>query len=220
MKIPWRPETGEGNSQNGKNRKREFFGKQKRGGHMSDLKIIYKHISEIKPYANNPRQNDSAVDAVAASIQEFGFKIPIVIDAKNEIIAGHTRIKAARKLGITEIPCIIADDLTEAQIKAFRIADNRVAELSTWDSTLLTLELQELANMDFNIELTGFSEEDMTVDMQPYDINELLQELDTTTTIEKPVWVSIRTDAANIDNLEKGLKIIEKNGIRVERSYG
>ena len=187
---------------------------------MSDLKIIYKHISEIKPYANNPRQNDSAVDAVAASIQEFGFKIPIVIDAKNEIIAGHTRIKAARKLGITEIPCIIADDLTEAQIKAFRIADNRVAELSTWDSTLLTLELQELANMDFNIELTGFSEEDMTVDMQPYDINELLQELDTTTTIEKPVWVSIRTDAANIDNLEKGLKIIEKNGIRVERSYG
>jgi len=187
---------------------------------MSDLKIIYKHISEIAPYPHNPRKNDSAVDAVAASIQEFGFKIPIVIDTKNEIIAGHTRIKAARKLGITEIPCIIADDLTEAQIKAFRIADNRVAELSTWDSTLLTLELQELANMDFNIELTGFSEEDMTVDMQPYDINELLQELDTTTTIEKPVWVSIRTDAANIDNLEKGLKIIEKNGIRVERSYG
>lgn len=117
---------------------------------MAALKIIHKDISEIKPYANNPRKNDAGVDAVAASIQEFGFKIPIVIDTKNEIIAGHTRIKAARKLGITEIPCIIADDLTEDQAKAFRIVDNRVAELSTWDYELLQVELDSI-DMDLSI---------------------------------------------------------------------
>jgi DNA modification methylase len=125
---------------------------------MSDLKIIYKHISEIKPYANNPRQNDAGVDAVAASIKEFGFKVPVIIDAGGEIIAGHTRIKAAEQLGLTKIPCVVADDLTEAQVKAFRIADNRVAELSTWDMDLLAVELQEIGEMDFDITLTGFGD--------------------------------------------------------------
>jgi hypothetical protein len=117
---------------------------------MSDLKIIYKHISEIKPYANNPRQNDDGVDAVAASIKEFGFKVPVIIDAGGEIIAGHTRIKAAEQLGLTKIPCVVADDLTEAQVKAFRIVDNRVAELSTWDYELLQIELDGI-DMDLSI---------------------------------------------------------------------
>ena len=92
------------------------------------VQIVYKTIDELKPYKRNPRNNDGAVDAVAASIKEFGFKIPIVIDTDGEIIAGHTRLKAAQKLGLAEVPCIIADDLTPDQIKAFRLADNEPGE--------------------------------------------------------------------------------------------
>lgn len=108
------------------------------------MQIVYKTIEELKPYKNNPRNNDGAVDAVAASIKEFGFKVPIVIDADGEIIAGHTRLKAAKKLGLSEVPCIIADDLTPDQIKAFRLADNKTAELADWDFELLQLELDEI----------------------------------------------------------------------------
>lgn len=87
---------------------------------------------ELKPYSRNPRKNDTAVDAVAKSIQEFGFKIPIVIDSKNEIVCGHTRWKAAKKLGMESVPCIRADDLTPQQIKAFRLVDNKTSELAEW----------------------------------------------------------------------------------------
>lgn len=111
--------------------------------------MVFLNISELKPYENNPRFNDKAVDAVAASIKEFGFKVPIVIDKDNVIIAGHTRLKAAQKLGMTEVPVIIADDLTEEQVKAFRIADNKVAELAEWDFEKLEMELKEL-NIDMN----------------------------------------------------------------------
>ena len=90
-----------------------------------DIKQI--NVDKLIPYINNPRKNNDAVDQVASSIKNFGFKVPIVIDKDNEIITGHTRLKAAKKLGIEEVPCIIADDLTPAQIKAFRIADNKVA---------------------------------------------------------------------------------------------
>lgn len=108
------------------------------------MEIIYKKVEDLIPYINNPRNNDNAVDAVASSIKNFGFKVPIVIDSGSEIITGHTRLKAAKKLGFEEVPCIVADDLTPAQIKAFRIADNKVAELATWDFELLNSELEEL----------------------------------------------------------------------------
>lgn len=111
--------------------------------------MAFLNISELKPYENNPRFNENAVDAVAASIREFGFKVPIVVDKDNVIIAGHTRLKAAQKLGMTEVPVIIADDLTEEQVKAFRIADNKVAELAEWDFEKLEMELKEL-NIDMN----------------------------------------------------------------------
>ena len=94
------------------------------------MEIIYKNINDLIPYENNPRLNDEAVEYVKNSIKEFGFKVPIVIDKDNVIIAGHTRIKASKELGIKDIPCIIADDLTEEQVKAFRLADNKVAEKS------------------------------------------------------------------------------------------
>lgn len=115
-----------------------------------------KKIGEIKPYKNNPRFNDDAVQYVANSIKEFGFKVPIVIDKKGVIVAGHTRLKAAEQLGMKEVPCIIADDLNEEQIKAFRLADNKTGEMSYWDDFLLG---QELEDITIDMSLFGFGED-------------------------------------------------------------
>src|SRR5699024_7120414 len=118
------------------------------------MNIINMKISELKEYENNPRLiNDEAVDRVAASIKEFGFKVPIIVDEENVIVACHTRKLAARSLGMEEVPVIIADDLTEEQIKAFRLADNKVAEFSDWDLELLSDELITLNSaLDFEME--------------------------------------------------------------------
>lgn len=121
------------------------------------MQIEYIQTVDLVPYVNNPRLNDGeAVDKVAASIKEYGFKSPIIVDKDNVIIAGHTRYKAAKKLNLDTVPIIKADDLTPTQIKAFRIADNKVSEFSAWDNELLTLELEELQELDIDIELTGF----------------------------------------------------------------
>lgn len=118
--------------------------------------IIEKNIKEIIPYEKNPRMNDNAVDAVAKSIEQFGWKVPIVIDKDNVIVTGHTRYKAALKLGIKTIPCIVADDLTDAQVKAYRIADNKVADFSIWDNKLLLNELDEIGQLGDDL-FTGFT---------------------------------------------------------------
>jgi len=119
--------------------------------------IQYINLKEIIPYANNPRNNDGeAVDKVAASIKEFGFNVPLVLDKDNVIICGHTRYKAAKKLHIDEVPCVYADKLTPAQVKAYRIADNKVSEYATWNNDLLTIEIEQLQELDFDLELTGF----------------------------------------------------------------
>ena len=110
-------------------------------------------ISLLREYDNNPRNNDGAVDAVAASIREFGFKVPVIVDGDNVIVAGHTRVKAARKLGMSAVPCIIADDLTPEQIRAFRLADNKTAELAVWDFDKLN---EELAAIDMDMSVFGF----------------------------------------------------------------
>lgn len=106
--------------------------------------LISKPLSELIPYENNPRNNENAVEAVMNSIREFGFKVPIVIDKENVIVAGHTRFEAAKKLGMEAVPCIVADDLTEEQIRAFRLADNKTAELAGWDFRMLEEELDRL----------------------------------------------------------------------------
>lgn len=116
--------------------------------------IVEKKLSEITPYEKNPRNNDNAVDPVAESIKEFGFKVPIVIDKDGVIVAGHTRYRAAKKLKLKTVPCIIADDLDDEQIKAFRLADNKVGELAEWDDELLNQQLDEIFNID--MELFGF----------------------------------------------------------------
>lgn len=135
------------------------------------MEIITKNIKEIKPYKNNPRKNDDAVEYVANSIKEFGFKVPVIIDKNNIIVAGHTRVKAAERLGIEEIPCIVADDLTDEQIKAFRLADNKVGEIAEWDLEMLDLEL-----FDIDMDMTDFGfefeeeEEETEVIEDDYDI--------------------------------------------------
>lgn len=118
-------------------------------------------IADIIPYENNPRKNTDAVQYVKNSIKEFGFRIPMVLDAENVIVCGHTRFLAAQELGMTEVPCTYANDLTEEQIKAFRLADNKTAEMSAWDFEKLELELSELPGIDmadFGFQNTEFDE--------------------------------------------------------------
>lgn len=114
------------------------------------MNVIEKPINEVIPYEKNPRINDNAVPAVMKSIEEFGFKVPIVIDKNGTIVTGHTRLKAAKKLGMKTVPCIVADDLTPEQIKAFRLADNKVAEAAEWDMELLNEELDGIVDIDMS----------------------------------------------------------------------
>src|SRR5690606_21816325 len=115
------------------------------------MQITNKKISELKEYENNPRNNSAAIEAVANSIKEFGFKVPIIVDGNNVIIAGHTRYKAAISLGLEEVPCIVASDLTPEQVKAFRLADNKVGEIATWDIEKLKLELEGINGLDMSL---------------------------------------------------------------------
>ena len=126
------------------------------------MKVVTKKISELKPYPNNPRKNDNAVQYVMNSIKEFGFNVPLVIDNDNVIIAGHTRYEACKRLGIKDAQCIIADDLTEDQIKAFRIADNATHEMSRWEYGLLSVELG-----DIGLDMTQFGFGSLEVLDQP-----------------------------------------------------
>lgn len=124
------------------------------------MQIVEKKVADLKAYDKNPRRNDKAVDAVAESIKKFGFKVPIVIDKDDVIVAGHTRLKASIKLGIEYVPCVVADDLTPEQVRAFRLADNRTAEIASWDDDLLADELKSLdgiidmSDFGFDLELT------------------------------------------------------------------
>ena len=120
------------------------------------IKIIEKDINELVPYENNARINDKAVDIVANSIKEFGFRNPCIIDKNNVLVAGHTRVLACKKLGITKVPCIVADDLTEEQIKAFRIADNSSAQVAEWDMDKLMAELETI---DYDMSKFGLAEQ-------------------------------------------------------------
>ena len=131
------------------------------------MKIESRPIGQIKPYPNNPRINEGAIEAVAASIREFGFKVPIVVDADGVIVAGHTRHKAALQLGLDKVPVIVAKDLRPEQIKAFRIADNKTAELAEWDYDLLPIELAELQACNFDMGLLGFDVDDLAQLLDP-----------------------------------------------------
>lgn len=122
---------------------------------MGEIKVCYKALDDLKPYENNPRDNTEAIDPVARSIEEFGFKVPMVVTGDGTIVTGHTRYEAAKQLGLESVPCIVADDLTDEQIKAFRIIDNRVSEIADWDEELLELEIK---GMEFDWGGYGFDE--------------------------------------------------------------
>ena len=137
------------------------------------MNIVKMKVSELIPYINNPRNNENAVDKVASSISEFGFKNPIFVDKNNIVVNGHTRLLASKKLGLKEVPVIVIDDLTDTQIKAFRIADNKVAEYSKWDYDLLNIELEQLEELDFSMSDFGIS----TFEPIEFEIDEDIEEI-------------------------------------------
>lgn len=124
-------------------------------------KLQYWKLDKFVEYAGNPRKNDHAVDKIAAAINEFGFRIPIVAKSDGLVVDGHLRLKAAKKLGLDTVPVLLADDMTEQQIKAFRLSVNKMADLAEWDEELLALELSELAEFDFDMDLIGFTTEEL-----------------------------------------------------------
>jgi hypothetical protein len=137
------------------------------------MNVTEMQVRDIKPYDNNPRKNDKAVQAVANSIKEFGFKVPIIVDRDNVVVAGHTRLKAAELLGLERVPVVIADDLTEEQVRAFRIADNKTAGLADWDEEKLAEELKALDDL-FAMTDFGFGDFELSMltsdyEPEPYD---------------------------------------------------
>ncbi len=178
------------------------------------MKIEMWDIGRVKPYEKNPRKNEGAIDAVAKSIQEFGFRVPIVVDGDGVIIAGHTRLKAAEKLGLAEVPVHVARELTPDQVKALRIADNKLHELSSWDMELLPIELADLQGVDFDLSLLGFSAEDLTALLAPEgtagltDPDEVPAPPDAATTVPGDVWVLgnhrlMCGDSGNAEHLDR-----------------
>lgn len=180
------------------------------------MQIIEKSITEITPYEKNPRKNDEAVEYVANSIKEFGFKVPIVIDKNGVIVAGHTRYKAAQELGLEKLPCVIADDLTEEQIKAFRIADNKTSEKASWDDVLLKEELTDILG-DFDMTDFGFGDFELTIltedfEPEPYD-DELIEEFsgkETEYLMKKRVIVTYKENQEEDVKKLLGLEEIDK----------
>jgi DNA modification methylase len=181
---------------------------------MVDMNVQLQPIESVRPYTRNPRINDDAVDAVAASIREFGFRQPIVVDADGVSIAGHTRWKAAQKLGRVKIPVHVATDLTPEQVKAYRLADNKTGELAGWDFEILPIELSELQDMGFDLDLLAFDEKELT---QLLDVNVQQGETDPDDVPEPPdepitqkgdVWILGKHrlmcgDSSNPDDVDK-----------------
>ena len=187
------------------------------------MEIILKKIEELKPYENNPRFNDDAVEYVANSIKEFGFKVPIIIDKNGVIVTGHTRYKASLELGLKEVPCIVADDLSEKQIKAFRLVDNKVGEKASWNLDLLGDEIKELDELNFDIDSLnelGFGKFELSMlndDMDPEGFDDELIEQYSANSEEflknKRVIITYTEDQE--EDLKKMLGVAEEKEIKV-----
>ena len=191
---------------------------------------------DIKPYLENPRQNKNAINVVKKSLQEFGFQQPLVLDKDNIVVAGHTRLEAAKQLNIKEVPCIIADNLSEERIKAYRIMDNKSAEYASWDLELLTQELNDLIKMDFDLELTGFSDDELEdlglnynfdefVDEGLSDEDEVPEISEETVSREGDVWILgnhrvMCGSATNINHLEELMQKTYPDLIHTDPPYG
>ena len=174
------------------------------------MNIIEKNLKDIKPYEKNPRKNDNAVECVANSIKEFGFKVPIVIDRDNVIVCGHTRYKAAKKLGLDKVPCVVADDLTDEQIKAYRLADNKVSELAEWDIDLLGEELDGIFDIDmsdFGFDLSEEEEEtEIIEDEVPEEVEPVAKQGDIWQLGRHRLMCGDSTSIADVEKLMDGVK--------------
>lgn len=167
------------------------------------MQIVYKKVNDLMPYENNPRINDEAVEYVKNSIKEFGFKVPIVIDKNNVIVAGHTRLKASLELNLEEVPCIIADDLSQDQIKAFRLADNKVSEKSQWDFSKLDEELDSI--LDIDMSMFDFIENKIDWD----NVDDLTEE-----TYDKPEHNML--ECPNCHHIDRDIHFKKVNGVEDE----
>ncbi len=184
------------------------------------MDIIIKNIEQIRPYEKNPRKNNEAVKYVAESIKQFGFKVPIVIDKEGVIVAGHTRYKASLKLGLKEVPCIVADDLTPEQVKAFRLADNKTSEKSEWDFDLLDSELEDILN--FNMEDFGFEfeteDESKEVEEDDFDVDKEFEDIQEPIVKKGEVWklgdhYLMCGDATSKEDVEKLMSVFDKSDV-------
>ena len=160
------------------------------------MNIIKIKTEDLIPYVNNPRNNENAVDKVASSIAEFGFKNPIFIDKNNVVVNGHTRLLASKKLGLKEVPCIVIDDLTDTQIKAFRIADNKTSEYAEWDEELLKIELEQLEDMNFNLDnlIIDYSDFGLEIDYIEDDFIEIKEREDLSDKVNSAYEIIIECD--------------------------
>ena len=188
-------------------------------------------IERLVEYIRNPRKNDHAVDKVAAAIREFGFRVPICAKSDGTVVDGHLRLKAAKKLGLSEVPVVLADDMTEAQIKAFRLSVNKVAEFAEWDNELLALEFAELEDMGFDLDLTGFNADEIS-DLFPDEPTVGLTDEDAVpeppevpVTREGDVWVLGRHrlmcgDSTSIDAVERLMDGRKADMVFTDPPYG
>lgn len=141
---------------------------------MKGLEIIYKSLDDIVPYENNPRDNELAIEKVKKSIEEFGFNVPILLDKNDTIVAGHTRYKASLELELEEVPCIYMEHLTPVQVRAFRLADNKVSEFADWNIELLTVELEEI--LAEGEKFTGFSDNEIASLIGDFGVDKYFEE--------------------------------------------
>ena len=194
------------------------------------MEIQLREVIEIRPYEHNPRQNDQAVDAVAASLKEFGFRQPIVVDTDGVIIVGHTRLKAAQKLGLAKVPVHVARDLTPEQIKAYRIADNQTATLAEWNMELLPIELKDLQAMNFDLGLLGFSADELAPLLAPEgtvgltDPDAVPEPPDAATTKRGDVWklgrhMLLCGDSGSVEDLDRLLDGVVIDLVNMDPPY-
>lgn len=174
---------------------------------QNKLQIEYRDVNDLIPYKKNPRKNDSAVNAVSESIKMAGFINPIIVDKNNEIIAGHTRLKAAKKLGMKQVPVILENTLTDEQIKAYRIADNATSEFALWNNDLLSIELSEIIDIDMSV--FGFNDEES----EP----ELVQQKKNLTPY-KFCHILISLPVEKVDQVAEIIKYCESKGYDYEQS--
>ena len=199
---------------------------------MSDLEVKYLSVNELVPYANNPRtHSEKQVTQVASSIKEFGFNNPILLDEGKGIIAGHGRLAAAKKLGLESVPTITLEGLTEAQRKAYVIADNKLTENSEWDYDLLTVEVERLKELDFDLDLTGFDDDELEALLKPTVVEGLTDEDEVPEPPENPItklgdiWILgnhrlMCGDSTSVDDVERLMTGTRPDLIHTDPPYG